>query len=1429
MIHLSLGSNLTLCMLRNLGRSSLLQTCARVFACVALVGVHSVNADPTWEVFQLTSGSALDLAPVVEGTTYVWQRAQSGAAKIMMWSEGDASPVRISDTQKEHLPRIDGGRVIWYSDASGNDFEVILWENGVAAPLTDNTVNDRHPDIGGFATVWRSEGYLLYDDGIEQVQITQAATAEYPRVMDDWIVFEAGSPYKNVFLWNDGVLTKMTDNTHADIRPETDGQTIVWYTSNESFKESGIMRWTTGEGAVRLTPTDTSCVQPDVSGDIIVYAVHDGTDYEIVFRYYGVEYQITDNNYDDLEPAVDGDRIVWEGSDNGGRHIFYAKLSNLTGGEIPGACCVDLECSSIIPTDCSALGGEYLGAEVLCTLDSCGTEPAAGWSTYQHDPQRTGRSTATIPSFPERVWSLNIGGGNVSPVIGPDGTIYVAGQDDILVAANPDGTARWFTHLGQMVMAPASVRRDGYLFTSRQSTYGKIDYIDGGGLCGKPYGMAAATALDPTGNCYVASWTDVIKLDPSCNVLWTFDGAHSLSSHVALGQDGSVYASTDDSAFSIIKLDPSDGTETWSFNTPGKTGEPAIGADGTIYTLSFPDTVFAINPDGTEQWRTVLADQNNAQQAPSPAIGSDGTLYFSSKTQVGGYQSLVALSPDGLELWRFIEAVPSGADPISPVVDNNGIILFPIGLGDLVAISPIDGTELWRVGEATFGGIICSPAIGPNGTIYVVTDGGYLSAYEEGCPAPLPEDTPFAYRKVAQEGDLINGVEVGEITAFELRDNGLVTFATGNSPMTVFIERLDSGFDIIARGTFLGVHEIDAPKLPHEDASGNRYMTSYVVDTGNAIFVNDTLFVAERSIGAPQIQLHSIDNTHFIDHNDVGAFLVIGKELSTDASTLYSVDTTTNLLTPLLTEYEVIDGFQVDILNPAIANGYGNDGIAVLQAFNGQYAIVTPSTVLVQTGDSIDGYPISSPHSPRRTQDGTVCFLDEGHVYCKDKSSAATHILGPGDSIHGLPVDYVDSYAINNVNDLAVRARLLAGDSVYMNDKPVAIAGLTTINGLQVDQISRLTFGDVSMNDNREVAFVAQRSGEPEALYVATLLTFDLDNDGDVDNDDVDQVFGCFDVVGELSCDCLANADSNTDGLVDCDDWNECKRTWTGPPQFPPLLPVCDSDCNFNLVADDLELEAGVSTDCNFNSTPDDCDITSGYSLDTDANQVPDECECLVASAPLTDTVGPKNRYLSLNLQDEGTIQAIRITFVDLPVPYDSLNGLSMWVSTPVEVSENSGAIEPIPGFASFIASSLQCDPFLTDWTQYDSVFITHEYVVPGGTYHVQVMNSDCSPTMETTFSQPLELISARWGDVCGEYDSGSGVWTAPNGVVGVPTDIVALLEKFRNLPNAPIKARTDIEPLTADFIVNISDVMRALDAFRGFSYPFTPVALPCQ
>ena len=56
--------------------------------------------------------------------------------------------------------------------------------------------------------------------------------------------------------------------------------------------------------------------------------------------------------------------------------------------------------------------------------------------------------------------------------------------------------------------------------------------------------------------------------------------------------------------------------------------------------------------------------------------------------------------------------------------------------------------------------------------------------------------------------------------------------------------------------------------------------------------------------------------------------------------------------------------------------------------------------------------------------------------------------------------------------------------------------------------------------------------------------------------------------------------------------------------------------------------------------------------------------------------------------------------------------------------------------------------------------------------------------------------------------------------------DVGSVVDKFRNLPGAPVKARADIgggseDENIPDLIIDFGDIALAVDAFRSLPYPF--------
>ena len=225
---------------------------------------------------------------------------------------------------------------------------------------------------------------------------------------------------------------------------------------------------------------------------------------------------------------------------------------------------------------------------------------------------------------------------------------------------------------------------------------------------------------------------------------------------------------------------------------------------------------------------------------------------------------------------------------------------------------------------------------------------------------------------------------------------------------------------------------------------------------------------------------------------------------------------------------------------------------------------------------------------------------------------------------------------------------------------------------------------------------------------------------------------------------------------------------------------------------------------------------------------VTETCVCEPSAAPLAETirgtVNTKNRFLSFTGSEPGRLQAARVTFVDLPAPYDLWNGESLWVGAPKIASQSGSSAVPVPSFPNFLASQLTCEgPSFQDWAALGSVSVFHEGIVPGGTYVIQLIDSSCPDLFnEGSFSPALELPTTKWGDTVTDL---SLIPPAPaEGALNI-SDALAILGRFSGVSTSIVKARADLEPRCADFVINIADVLSSLRGFQGLGYPFAPSA----
>jgi outer membrane protein assembly factor BamB len=273
-----------------------------------------------------------------------------------------------------------------------------------------------------------------------------------------------------------------------------------------------------------------------------------------------------------------------------------------------------------------------------------------------------------------------------SPVIGPDGVIYIGSEEGRIYAFNPNLTRKW--------------------------VYPESAQAGLGTIYGTPVLSADGSKL------FIGSDNDTLYCLSTTNgeVLWKFKAMGGIEGSCIMDNDGNIYFGETDSGY-FYKLSPN-GESLWSVYLGAPiNGQGAIGNNLVYVTVA--GKIYALSFNGEIVYSAAFTD-TTAEVFGGPVIGWDG------KVIVAQEDGRIEIFEPNLTRIYYYDKAPTLKSTPCLAGNDKKVLYINNDYGNLYAIDPltVNGSEYfnilltppsWKL-QADF---ISSPVVGDNGVVYV--------------------------------------------------------------------------------------------------------------------------------------------------------------------------------------------------------------------------------------------------------------------------------------------------------------------------------------------------------------------------------------------------------------------------------------------------------------------------------------------------------------------------------------------------------------------------------------------------------------------------------------------------------------------------------------------------------------------------------------
>jgi hypothetical protein len=349
------------------------------------------------------------------------------------------------------------------------------------------------------------------------------------------------------------------------------------------------------------------------------------------------------------------------------------------------------------------------------------------WPMFLHDPQHTGRSPYRGPQEGKVEW-LFYAGHNVysSPAIDVDGSVYFGCDNTYFYSVTPAGTQRWRSLGGGGDSSPL-IASDGTIYcygAGALQPYPSICSYDRSGHLNWEYVIGifsplSAPTISKDGETIFLAAKSLYAISKYGTLRWRVvpdSTEEAFHYSMAISPNGTTLYVPGWNA--LYAVDTS-GALIWKLQAY-RPSNPSVDNDGSIYFAEEGSRISSLTPSGAIRWRR--DDVFWGQEDPGPVIGRDGTIYITGS-------SLYAIDYAGKLKWKY--DLIKGSQCV-PAIDLNGTIYFgtqttrtPADSSNFFAVNP-NGTLRFQISmrspDGTVPDIDSRPAISSDGKIYVGSD-----------------------------------------------------------------------------------------------------------------------------------------------------------------------------------------------------------------------------------------------------------------------------------------------------------------------------------------------------------------------------------------------------------------------------------------------------------------------------------------------------------------------------------------------------------------------------------------------------------------------------------------------------------------------------------------------------------------------------------